>query len=39
MGWTYYEYEQQPDWFIKTLLLKWGVESEHQEMLNKTNDK
>lgn len=34
MRWTYTEYMEQPEWFIKTLLMKWKEDSEAQK--NKT---
>jgi hypothetical protein len=31
MSWTYTEYEEQPEWFISSLLMKWSIENEHQK--------
>ena len=31
MRWTLDEYLSQPEWFIKTLILKWSVESDHNK--------
>lgn len=35
MGWTYFEYLEQPLWFIEALLIKWKEETRY----NKENQK
>lgn len=35
MGWSYNEYNEQPNWFIETLLLKWRSENEVNEQQQK----
>lgn len=29
MGWTYWDFEAAPDWFIDVLLLKWVEDTRH----------
>jgi len=31
MSWTYEQYQEQPEWFISTLLLKWACEHKHDK--------
>ncbi len=31
MGWTYQQYMDQPVWFLKTLVLKWSEEAQHNK--------
>lgn len=35
MQWTYDQYQQQPVWFIKTLLMKWGMDAAKKAPLNR----
>lgn len=30
MKWTFQEYMQQPEAFIKSLILKWSLDAEHK---------
>lgn len=39
MHWTYDEFLDQPDWFCKTLLLKWNEESIYQKQQIEKNAK
>jgi len=35
MRWTYDEYMSQPQFFLKMLLLKWGLDAEHLDTKTK----
>jgi len=35
MQWTLEQYDAQPDWYIRLLLMKWGADSEYQKRQSK----
>ena len=32
MGWDYYTYTRQPQWFLDTIMMKMGVDAERQQV-------
>ncbi len=37
-GWTWQEYESQPDWFVDEIVMMFSAEAEENERRNKQNN-